>query len=922
MAGCRPALVFDVAVSEPDGFGAPTPSADRGVYFSADGRRRQEELLNIRHKKRRVQPSELADSYGEWIPVPRDEEEEGEDIEWRDSEENPMNAVGSTTLKRKGHASLDDPMSLWRPLKGVFGDELLRHDGLGDDLLEPKCGLCQAAYDEASAMPTQMFKCGDCGQFLQCKACCIAHHATSPLHVIKEWKKHFWVDISLADLGLVYQLGHSGLPCKLPDARLLKMTVIEAPIIHRIHVWYCKCGKHSDGDTMEQLMRNVWYSATVTDPSTCAMFKTLEVFRLYNVTGNMNVHDFIRAMERATDATAWTGMKWLPNRYKQFQRMARQWAFLKRIKRAGGDTTPPGWTLPSCASAQLPVGRVLKMGKIFLITGVMLNKYNWQLSLYAPLAVDANFKLKNRKRANEIDDPPLGPGWSYWVEPTRYKHHLSKYVGEKDYVYRIRSFIAEGQSMTTGLRCSGVGGVVCARYECVRPNGMGALQKGERYANMDYIVMSVLVGFTLMMLTLLYDIACQWKTTLPERNEKMPKVLRLSLEKFTLQCALPVWHAGSHNEQCQDDNSLSFKPGVGKSDGEGVERVWAVLNPAAYHTKDAGCGQRVDVLEDKIDSHNFLKNIGQGDALQRKLIVALAERQRQVAAFKEVNETVEPEVIRAWKKMIASWLKDPTKPNPYTLSRKDCPTEAEVRLEVKRDEDTAMAGGTSPLTGRSATAFLVAGLQIEEAQRRIISETAGVALVTADREEKLHDWRRALLAKIAKFRELQAIYMPGAAASIALTDRERDQDAPSPQAERIKLFMPSQMPNDEAGPVGVAAGEQPEAPLRGCIKGLLGMETKLRAAQCLNALAQLRARLHAKRHLISFRNANVTGQIQSTKARTLIGQVGERVEACAVKYRHVREALITLNGEEVTAAFRELRPEDVRLDGDSGSVRP
>jgi hypothetical protein len=46
----------------------------------------------------------------------------------------------------------------------------------------------------------------------------------------------------------------------------------------------------------------------------------------------------------------------------------------------------------------------------------------------------------------------------------------------------------------------------------------------------------------------------------------------------------------------------------------------------------------------------------------------------------------------------------------------DCPTEAEVRLEVKKDEDSAIAGGTSPLMGRSATAFLIAGLQIEEAQ--------------------------------------------------------------------------------------------------------------------------------------------------------------------------------------------------------------
>jgi Kyakuja-Dileera-Zisupton transposase len=33
---------------------------------------------------------------------------------------------------------------------------------------------------------------------------------------------------------------------------------------------------------------------------------------------------------------------------------------------------------------------------------------------------------------------------------------------------------------TAGLRVSGVGGCVCARHECMRPNGLGDLQKGER----------------------------------------------------------------------------------------------------------------------------------------------------------------------------------------------------------------------------------------------------------------------------------------------------------------------------------------------------------------------------------------------------------------------------------------------------------
>jgi hypothetical protein len=46
--------------------------------------------------------------------------------------------------------------------------------------------------------------------------------------------------------------------------------------------------------------------------------------------------------------------------------------------------------------------------------------------------MDADFKMKNRIRAREHDDPSLGPGWGAFVEPTKYKKHLRNYVAEKD----------------------------------------------------------------------------------------------------------------------------------------------------------------------------------------------------------------------------------------------------------------------------------------------------------------------------------------------------------------------------------------------------------------------------------------------------------------------------------------------------------
>jgi hypothetical protein len=50
-----------------------TISADRGVYFSADGRCRHDILLNVAVKRRKLKPANLDDHLAGWIPVPEDQ---------------------------------------------------------------------------------------------------------------------------------------------------------------------------------------------------------------------------------------------------------------------------------------------------------------------------------------------------------------------------------------------------------------------------------------------------------------------------------------------------------------------------------------------------------------------------------------------------------------------------------------------------------------------------------------------------------------------------------------------------------------------------------------------------------------------------------------------------------------------------------
>ncbi|KAJ7829911.1 hypothetical protein B0H13DRAFT_1655417 [Mycena leptocephala] len=544
----------------------------------------------------------------------------------------------------------------------MFLDEVLRREGLGDALDEKACPCCKTRYTRES----RRFRCTDCGTFMQCLGCVHARHTHSPLHRLKEWNGTYWTPTTLAKLGLVYQLGHGGLSCAHPATGTRDMVIIDTEAIHTVRIRYCTCDQSDHANNLEQLLCNGWYPATTVDPATCATFAALELYRLLNVVGNINIHDFVHSLERNTDACKTQDV---PDRYKAFGRMTRQYAFLKRMQRAGrahdpqhlhstqnGECAVLCWVCPHDGK-NLPEGW-RDVAPEFRFLYMLL------------LAMDANFRLKNRLRANAHDDPPLGSGWGYMVEDAPYKEHLRNYVAEKD-VSTCIAFAALLQKDTrtsAGLCCSGIGRVVCARHELVRPQGLGDLQKGERYANMDYILLSAILGVTAMFLAISYDIACQWKVNLRTRMAAMPERLRLDLAIIVLLFALPVWHAVAHETSCQTENSLSYQVGVGRTDGEGIERTWSVLNPLSWAMMEMGLGARHDALEDKVDHHNHEKNMSQVTTLPRKLIVAIDERDRQIAAFKQVDSTVRSAIKKEWQKKIDDWREDRTKPNPYEIA--------------------------------------------------------------------------------------------------------------------------------------------------------------------------------------------------------------------------------------------------------------
>ena len=67
-----------------------------------------------------------------------------------------------------------------------------------------------------------------------------------------------------------------------------------------------------------------------------------------------------------------------------------------------------------------------------------------------------------------------------------------------------------------------------------------------------------------------------------------------------------------HKLPCQAPHSLNFKPGVGRPDGEGIERSWAEMNQVANSTKEMGPGSRHDTLDNHFGHHNWRKYVSLG----------------------------------------------------------------------------------------------------------------------------------------------------------------------------------------------------------------------------------------------------------------------------------------------------------------------
>ncbi|KAJ6458096.1 hypothetical protein DFH09DRAFT_1349432 [Mycena vulgaris] len=172
------------------------------------------------------------------------------------------------------------------------------------------------------------------------------------------------------------------------------------------------------------------------------------------------------------------------------------------------------------------------------------------------------------------------------------------------------------------------------------------------------------------------------------------------------------------------------------------------------------------------------------------------------------------------------------------------PSEVSVRLELKKDEAKETVGHSSERAQQGGHCVLVAGMQLEETQRRIKSELRGSRVLITDQNNRVEEFWLSFMSKLPTFRDLREKHMPAATQALEDEEEARDADAVPLNPEDVVLWMPSELRESQR--------------MRGCVKGLTDKE---------------------------FRNSHVVGQRQSIRSNTLIAQVGERIDMIVAKYR-------------------------------------
>ncbi|KAG2355521.1 hypothetical protein BDR07DRAFT_1453748 [Suillus spraguei] len=774
--------------------------------------------------------------------------------------------------------------------------ELIRLEGRGDYATREACRRDR----ECTFKPE--YRCKDCfGTELYCKDCMVERHRDNPLHRIEHWNGYYFEDTTLKYLGLRIQLGHPvGERCfNQSKAFDDDFVILDINHVHEVALDFCKCSCAQSHTT--QIFQARLYPATSSNPKSAATFRVLQHFQMLTFESKASTFEYWQTLARLTDNT---GIKPCKDRYESLLRMIKQWRNITLLKRfgrghdpAGIDATEPGGCVVLCHTCPHPRKNLPD---------------DWRMAppdkqwLYAQyFAIDANFWLVRKNVSSDSIDPGLSKGWSYFVEETGFKLFLKdieKVSQEKSTCVNHNAVNLAETKNSRGLAATGAGTVDCSRHNFKRPCGVGDLQQGEKYMNMDYFFFSTVQhSDEVSILNVSYDIACQWSKHLWDRMSTYPSRLHFERDRKTMTFLIPKFHLPAHIAACQISFSHNLIKGMGRTDGEAPERGWANIYPVATSTREMGPGARRDTLDDHFGYYNWKKVTNFGISLLSKIKTTIPEREQHQCDFDEFNRALTeewPSEVAQWKEVVENWESDHSSKNPFEI-RTVSMTLAAVRLKLSQQEAKDLENGlnNSLHMDISPGVLISSGMDLEE------QHTHPTDLQTT----KLQECSNALLRKIEQWCNIQLLYMPAVgrlrAVEIANVQLLREE-----KAHEVKLWFPSK----------VKETTEP------CEESLCAYEWELRHAQAHKALDELRRQLRLCTHLYKFKDTHIRGQRANTRASAVLNKVEQTIKTAVARYHRAWSAVKTLSmvlgKPNWEIELPELRPADVRgmTEGEAG----
>lgn len=165
-------------------------------------------------------------------------------------------------------------MSEWIPWRARYLSIILECE---HPALTEECQVCHQV--------TANIRCLSCQTgYMWCGPCAVTSHIRNPFHRIQQWTGRFYDNITLRDLGYVFNLGHNGAPCSNNmseyggDWFCDKFAVVHSTgiFVHRLR--WCRCNDASLEDRHLQLLRSRIFPSTVIRPQTGFTFDVLDHF--------------------------------------------------------------------------------------------------------------------------------------------------------------------------------------------------------------------------------------------------------------------------------------------------------------------------------------------------------------------------------------------------------------------------------------------------------------------------------------------------------------------------------------------------------------------------------------------------------------------------------------------------------------------